>query len=108
MFTKKVSVNGWQNLHTLMKSNGWGGGGRLSMLKIFNASASAAYVHLHTANTNTGLTGADGWPIGTAATQAGTTFEYAQGDPTQGGLDAYTTWLFTGGALDLVIIATGN
>lgn len=61
--SKKIAVNGWQNLNTLLKTNGWNGAGICRFLTMSNASASVTlYVHRGSA-TSAGLTAADGLPI---------------------------------------------
>ena len=61
--SKKISVNGWQNLHTLLKANGWDGMPNVGFLTILNASTSVTlYVH-RGFSASAGLTGADGLPI---------------------------------------------
>lgn len=94
--TKKVSVNGWLNLGTQAKADGYAGSPFLSGGRIYNFNATVAYVHF-TANGSTNpSTGADGLPIGTTAGTAPAAYI-----DIPKGVDMNGIWVNTSGAQDI-------
>jgi hypothetical protein len=107
-FTKPITVNGFVNLLTAMKAAGYQGSGIVSILKIYNPDATnLLYIHATDNGITAPGTGTDGWPIGTATGNAGTTFFTDRG-ANQSSLDLATCWLFTAASIaGIKIMAMG-
>jgi hypothetical protein len=106
-FTAKLTVNGSANLLAALRTAGYAGNPAARGLKIFNPSnATALYVHQTDNGSTAPGTGTDGWPVGGAATDSGKTLDLAE-DNGGGLVDLGTTWLYTGGAIDIKVIVTG-
>lgn len=68
--TRTISVNGWANVKTLLRTALTGYRGDWArQLRILNINATAATVHVNDTATQPALA-ADGWPIGTTAATA--------------------------------------
>lgn len=94
-FTKPLTVNGSQNLRTLLVAAGYTGNPLARQLKLYNSSGSVTmYVHYLPDGTNPPGTGTDGIPYGTAATDAARLFEMAF-DGRDGFIDLGLVWLHT-------------
>lgn len=63
--SKTISVNGWQNVKTLLAANGFTGD-RVFRLVIINNNAGLAYLHYSNSGTTAPSTATDGIPIATA------------------------------------------
>lgn len=98
-YTTKLSINGWENLYTELKADGYTGGLKPKSLTIVNNSATALYVHFTDDGSASPATAANGQLVSTAGVGASFTAERP---------DLATTWLNTGGALDVYITVIGG
>lgn len=98
-YTTKLSINGWENLYTELKADGYTGGLKPKSLTIVNNSATALYVHFTDDGSASPATAANGLLVSTSA--PGTA--YTAYSP-----DLATVWLNTGGALDVYISVIGG
>lgn len=98
-YTTKLSINGWENLYTELKADGYTGGLKPKSLTIVNNSGTALYVHFTDDGSASPATAANGLLVSTAG--AGVSF-------TAESPDLATTWLNTGGALDVYIAVIGG
>lgn len=92
--TKKISVNGWINLYTQAKTDGYTGSPIVRDATIINQNATVAYVHVTSDGATNPSTGADGLPIGTASAPSAAFSVVA-------GADIAGIWIFTSGAQDI-------
>lgn len=92
--TKKVNVNGWINLYTQAKTDGYTGRPIVKDGTILNQNAIVVYVHITGNGATNPATGADGLPIGTASAPSAA-FTLAEG------ADIAGVWIFTSGAQDI-------
>jgi hypothetical protein len=99
--TKKVSVNGWINLYTQAKADGYQGSPIVRSGTILNQNATVAYVHVTANGATNPATGADGLPIGTASAPSAA-FNLDKGTDLAG------VWIFTSGAQDIKYEVIGS
>lgn len=107
-FADKVdTINGFVNLGALMRAAGYAGGGVVSSLGIFNPSATTVYLHFTNNGTaSSGLTGANGWPIGDSTAAVDTSF-YSDRGANMSSIDIGTTWIYCTGIQSIHVIAAG-
>ncbi len=105
--TKPITVNGFVNLGTALRTAGYVGGGVPTMLLLYNASAATlVYVHFTDQSTSAGLTGIEGIPISSAAFPAHAFLELHAGQ--MAGLpDLNNIWLFTGASIPVTVAVRG-
>lgn len=109
------TINGWVNLGTALRTAGLSQGAGLSFssLRILNLDATnLAYVHLTEQGPTVGaspagLTGTDGWPIGTAAGNAGNNITFERGSMGPGA-DANQIWIFAAAVFNIKVLAFGT
>lgn len=104
--TKKVSVNGWLNLGTQAKADGYKGHPILRGGVILNFNSTAAYLHLANDGSSAysgSATGSDGLPIGTdTSTAPSPAFSLPSG------ADMNLIWIYTSGAQDIKYAIDGT
>lgn len=100
--TNVVSVNGWLNLYTQAKADGYTGSSVVKEGTVLNLNATVAYLHLTEDGSTNPATAADGLPIGTtAATAPSSSFVLPEGTDLAG------AWINTSGAQDIKYSFTG-
>lgn len=114
-FCKKLTIDGSSalvNLGAAMRAAGYGGGGIVSSLRIYNPSATVIlYIHA----TNNGTTppdvgdGTKGWPVSAGAgTLASSNVFQSDRGSNPSSIDIGTTWLYTASSIDVIVMAIGS
>jgi len=101
--TVKPSINGWQNVGTLLFStNSYQGLPKCKSLTVVNMSSTAAYLHATSDGSTNPTTAANGLPFSTdTAASPGSTI-------TLEGVDLNTTWINTAGSISIVVSVVGG
>ena len=101
--TKLVSVNGFKNLYTQAKADGYVGSSIIREGTVLNFNSTVAYLHLTADGANNPATGTDGLPLGTSsATAPAAGFELPMGT------DIATVYIYTTGAQNIKYSIVGG
>ena len=100
--TTKVSVNGWLNLGTQARTDGYTGSSILKEGTVLNLNATVAYLHITADGSANPSTAANGLPIGTTSSTAPSSFFTLPR-----GTDINCVWINTSGAQDIKYSFTG-
>lgn len=101
--TRAISVNGWANVLTLLRTSlATYDGGLVKTITISNINAAAATVHLTDVSTQPS-TATDGMPIGTTAASAPGGAQIVLEN-----IDLGSIWINTGAAQNINFLVNGN
>lgn len=101
----KYTINGTVLLSTILQTIGYKGTNALSFCSIKNLNATPLYIVLDNQNTVPPATPSDGLSIGNAEETKSFLFNSFNGEDF---LDAGTTWLNAGSAIDIKVSAIGG
>lgn len=103
-FTGPLTVNGTNNLLTLMVAQGYAGSGKISYLHISNISTTVpSYVHFTSDGATAPATGTNGLPVVTAGAQYPTGILEVNGN-----VDLATTWIHTTSSIVVKVAVAGG